>query len=512
MSNWTSGYVADIDYTYGYYAEMNPLRTRFIMLDNAAVCPEYKTACELGFGQGISTNMHAAATDIEWYGTDFNPAQAGFARELANKCGSGAQLFDQSFKEFCGRKDLPDFDYICLHGIWSWISDENRRTIVDFIRRKLKVGGVLYVSYNTQPGWAAFAPMRHLMTEHAEVIGSTGRGIVSRVDDAINFAENLMATKPVYAIANPHIKDRIDNLKKQNRHYLAHEYFNRDWEPMHFSTLAKWLEPTKLDFACSAHYADQITALNLSQEQVEFLRAIPDPKFAQSVKDFMVNAQFRRDYWVKGKRRLSNYEQRKAILDTRVVLCATRDNMEIKIKGWQSEGSINEAIYDPILDALADNKPKTVGDIIKATSKNKNVGFAEVAQAILILINGEYVAHARTDEQIAAAKKKTAALNSHLLDMARGGTEIACLASPVTGGGVGIAQFQQYFLSRLGEGFKKPEEWAQRTWEIMSETNLKLSVDGRKLATDEENLAELNKQAKEFAELGLPVLRALQIA
>jgi hypothetical protein len=27
MSDWTSGYVADIGYTYGYYTELNPLRT-----------------------------------------------------------------------------------------------------------------------------------------------------------------------------------------------------------------------------------------------------------------------------------------------------------------------------------------------------------------------------------------------------------------------------------------------------------------------------------------------------
>ena len=27
-SDWTSGYVADVDYTYGYYPELNPLRTR----------------------------------------------------------------------------------------------------------------------------------------------------------------------------------------------------------------------------------------------------------------------------------------------------------------------------------------------------------------------------------------------------------------------------------------------------------------------------------------------------
>jgi len=43
------------------------------------VCPAFGVACELGFGQGLSANLHAAGSLIEWHGTDFNPAQAGFA-------------------------------------------------------------------------------------------------------------------------------------------------------------------------------------------------------------------------------------------------------------------------------------------------------------------------------------------------------------------------------------------------------------------------------------------------
>ena len=71
-------------------------------------------------------------------------------------------------------------DYVGLHGIWSWISDENRAVIVDFVRRKLKVGGVLYVSYNTQPGWAAMVPLRDLFVEHAAVMGAPGQGRVAQ--------------------------------------------------------------------------------------------------------------------------------------------------------------------------------------------------------------------------------------------------------------------------------------------------------------------------------------------
>jgi SAM-dependent methyltransferase len=222
MTDWTAGYVADIGYTFGYYTELNPLRIRLAFSNAGLVAPELGTACELGFGQGMSANLHAAASVVQWSGTDFNPAQAGFAQELAKVAESGARLFDEAFEQFCTRTDLPDFDYIGLHGIWSWISDENRAVIVEFVRRKLKVGGVLYISYNTQPGWAAMVPMRDLLTEHAEVLGADGAGIVSRIDSALAFVDQLLAANPTYARANPQIADRIKKIKEQNRHYVAH--------------------------------------------------------------------------------------------------------------------------------------------------------------------------------------------------------------------------------------------------------------------------------------------------
>ena len=117
MIDWSEGYVADIDYTYGYYAELNPLRIKLAFLHEGLVFPEVGTACELGFGQGLSTNIHAAASVTEWHGTDFNPSQASFAQQLALTSGSGAELHDDAFADFARRPDLPEFDFIALHGI-----------------------------------------------------------------------------------------------------------------------------------------------------------------------------------------------------------------------------------------------------------------------------------------------------------------------------------------------------------------------------------------------------------
>lgn len=511
MSDWTAGYVADIGYTFGYYTELNPLRVQLAFLNAGLALPETGTACELGFGQGMSANLHAAASSTRWYGTDFNPSQAAFAQELAAVSGSGAQLFDEAFAEFCNRPDLPDFDYIGLHGIWSWISDENRAVIIGFIRRKLKVGGVLYISYNTQPGWAAMVPMRHLLTEHAEVMAAPGRGIVSRIDAAIDFAEKLLATNPVYARANPLVVERIKKIKEQNRNYLAHEYFNRDWHPMPFAEMAGWLAPAKLNYACSSHYLDHVDAVNLTADQQQFLKDIPDPGFRETVRDFMVNQQFRRDYWVKGSRKLSTLEQAEALRRQRVILVAPRAEVSLKANGALGEANMSEAVYGPILDTLADHKPRTIGQIEQAV-KEKGVVFVQVLQAVMVLTGKGDLAAVQDDKVTTKARTHTDKLNLHLMDKARGSNDITYLASPVTGGGVTVSRFQQLFMLAKAQGKKTPEEWAAFTWQILAAQGQKIVREGKPLESAEENLAELTAQASEFAEKRLPVLKALQIA
>jgi SAM-dependent methyltransferase len=520
MYDWTSGYIADIGYTFGYYAELNPLRVPLAFAGQGLAAPAgligatEATACELGFGQGLSANIHAAASNVSWWGTDFNPSQAAFAQSLAAASGAGASLFDEAFADFSERADLPEFDFIGVHGIWSWISDENRFVLVDFIRRKLKVGGVLYISYNTLPGWAAFAPMRHLMTEHAEILGAEGRGIVSRIDGAIDFADKLLALNPTYLRANPLVADRLTKMKEHNRHYLAHEYFNRDWHPMHFATMAQWLEPAKLQYACSANYLDAIDAVNLTPEQQQFLNEIPDPMFRQTTRDFMVNQQFRKDYWVKGARRLNPLEQSMAVRAQRVILTTPRTDVALKVTGSLGEATLTEAVYRPVLDRLADHQPHGVDELEGSLAKG-NVNFAQLQQALLVLCGAGHLSSVPEATGITDPTKPSQcskALNAHLMDKACGSGEVSFLASPVTGGGVAVNRFQQLFLRALAEGHTTPEAWAARTWEILAAQGQRLLKDGQPIESVEDNSAELKQQADAFATKQLPILQALGVA
>jgi SAM-dependent methyltransferase len=511
MTDWSSGYRTDINYTYGYYQILNPLRIKLALLNAGMVVPEQGIHCELGYGQGMSTNIHAAASGSTWHANDFNPAQASFAQSLARASGANVHFTDEAFVDFCNRPDLPDFDSIVLHGIWSWISDDNRVVIVDFIRRKLKVGGVLYISYNTQPGWAPLIPMRDLLAEHSEVMGVPGQGIASRIDGALDFADKLFATKPKYVKANLLVVDSLKEINAKNRTYVAHEYFNGHWLPMSFSKMLKWLTPAKLNYACSAHYHDHLDALNLTAEQQVLLKDIPDAMFRETVRDFCVNQLFRRDYWVKGARKLSPLEQAEAFRIQKVILVTPRVDVSLKVNTDLGEAMLQQAVYNPILDILTDHKAKTLGQIEQLV-QSQGITFAQVIQAIMVLTGAGHLAPVQDETVISKAKKQTDKLNAHLIDKARSSNDISYLASPVTGGGRLVNRVEQLFLLAISQGKKQPAEWAQLVWQIFAVQGQKIVKEGSTLETDEDNLAELTEQAIVFAEKQLPILKALLIA
>ena len=512
MTSWTDGYVSEIDYTFGYYSELNPLRIAVPFLNVGLTPPYVATACELAFGQGISVNIHAAASSVRWYGTDFMPTHAAFAQSLAAAAGSGAQLFDEAFAEFCTRTDLPDFDFIALHGIYSWISEDNQRVIVDFIRRKLKVGGVLYISYNTQPGFALVLPLQHLLAQHAEIMGVPGQGILARLDAALEFVEKLLATNPVFAIANPNIVERLRLIKGQNRHYLAHEFFNRYWHAMQFSGMMEHLAPAKLTYACSANYLDHIDALNLTADQHKFLGELPDPMFRQSVRDFIVNQQFRRDYWVKGARRLSALEQTEALRRLKFIMLTTpRSALSFTVQGALGQRDLTPAVYNRILDVLDNHQPRTIGEIEQALS-GTDLGLPAIYEAVMLLTGKGDLAAVQDDKAQASARVHTDRFNLRMFDKARGDGELTVLASPVTGGGIMVPRPHQLFLSARLQGRESADELAQFAWDLLAAQNQRIVKDGKPLETPEENLAELARDACEFIDRSLPVLRALQIA
>ena len=509
-TEWTAGYVTDVNYTFGYYAELNPIRCRLPLLLAGRHAPRIQSACELGFGQGLSVSIHAAAQPgVDWYGTDFNPAQAAFATDMVRLSGATAKLYDEAFSEFCNRSDLPDFDFIGLHGIWTWISDANRSVLVDFVRRKLRPGGVLYISYNTMPGWATAAPLRHLMKRHADVMGAPGQGIIGQTDASLDFVDRFLALEPAYAKANPSAAPRLAQIKGQDRKYLAHEYMNRDWHPMYFADLERWLGEAKLGFASSAFTLDNLPELNMTAEQVAFLGSISDGSLRETIRDYCMNQQFRRDYWIRGVRPIAGQEQASALLDEQVVMTMARENLPTKVRGALGEAALIDAIYQPIYEVLQDQKAHTIGDIHARVARN-NISFAQLVSALTILLGVNVIHPVAPNQDQAKAKTRTLALNKAIATRSLAATDIGNLASPVIGGGVAANRFQQMFWLAKQGGRKTPDDWAQYAWSVLQAQGQALIIEGAALQGDA-NLVELKRQAEQWGEKVAPVWSALGI-
>ena len=275
--------------------------------------------------------------------------------------------------------------------------------------------------------------------------------------------------------------------------------------------MAEWLEGAKLQFACSAHYIDHVDPANLTTEQQTFLRDIPDPMFRETIRDFMMNQQFRRDYWVKGARKLASIDQTEAIRNSKVMLVSPRNDIVLKVNGALGEAELSANIYNPILDTLSDRKIKSIAQI-EQTVGDKGVTLAQILQAVMVLCGSGRIAAVQDDADISKAKKQTDKLNQHICHLARGSNDVSFLASPVTGGGFPVSRFQQLFLLSIAQGKKQASDWAQFSWQILASQGQKILKDGKTLETAEENLAELTSQAREFADKQLPILKALQIA
>lgn len=509
MNSWNAGYVTDVGYTFGAYRELAPTILNFTALIAGFRSPDPNDAltyCELGCGQGFSTNLLAAANPhIDFYATDFNPSHIAGAKALAAAARtSNVHFFDKSFGEFGEESGLPEFDIIALHGIYSWISAEHRRDIVNFIRTRLKVGGLVYISYNALPGWAPVMPLRRLMVDHANgVVGTT----TQRVDQSLAFIQRLADVSPKYFGANPVAAERFEKIKASNRSYTAHEYYNRHLVPFYHADVCAELDDAKLSFVGSASLVDTMDAANLTPEQDAFLKTMPTLTMRETMRDFVLNQQFRRDVYVKGPVPLNAIESRDRWARMRFALTVRRDVVPLKIKGALGEATLKEEIYKPILDGLA-NGPRTPDELMSDPAIAA-MGLLRVIQATTILVGAGHLQPSLNADGDADRTAHTQSFNTAVMNRARSSDDLQSLASPVTGAATSVDRVSQLLLLALQN---KAEDPAQFAWNQLNAAGHKVMKDNKLLETPEDNLAEIQSMFKKFTDQQLAVLRSIGIS
>ncbi len=514
--DWTAGYASDVEYTAGFYREQSPAYLNFVcVLNGFEPVPLNKsfTYFELGFGRGLTANLLAAANPQgQFYAADFNPAHVAGARQLS----SSAQLenlilLENSFAELADGqvKGLPQFDFITLHGIYTWVTAENREHIVNFIARYLKPGGIVYLSYNAMPGWSAALPLQRLLVEYADLFPNRSD---TQVKAAATYIEKLDAAEAGYFQANPALKPRLDMLKTGSPNYLVHEYMHKHWQPLYHADVARDLAQSKMDYVGSAELPFVYPDLFLAQERQSLIAQLPDATLRETLKDYFLNTSFRKDVFVRGARRMSQARQAETLSQVGMALLVPRDAVNLKMKLAVGEVNARADVYDPVLDALA-KQPHTMAELLALPSlKGQNLG--NLTQVCAILAASGQVAFyfanaAKLPPESAHRMNRALAANVRYSD------EYQALTSPLLGNGLNCNFVERlvYFClcQHEGEGQASEQEIVRLAWQVMSSQGRRLIRDGVLLEKESANLEELLIQIKPVLAHKLPLWKQLKM-
>lgn len=507
MSTWSEGYFTETTYCIAYYREQSPALQRFCLLMSGYDAPECLDGgnyCELGFGQGLTLNINAATRPGAWYGNDFNPEHLCYAQSFSDACGSDTRITDQAFAEFCHRDDLPAFDYVSLHGIWTWVSEENRKHILHLLNTKVRPGGVVYISYNCNPGMAVLAPIRQLLHDYDCQTGHVRSG--QRVKAALDFARDLLQKGPTIHAMLPSLQSKMDELCSQEHIYLAHEFLNASWDVMYFSDVAQIMSEARLRFACTSNAQENVQGLGYSQEALEMLQSIEAPILREQAKDYFANSMFRRDLYVRGGLKLDTSTQFERLLNTRMALCAPADKVTYQVAVGMGTVGLDEELHRPIIEMLAEEeyRPKTIGEMHRRA--NGRYGEGQIVAACAALCGTGNVAPCQSEPMEERGAQTSTRLNRHILQRATRTGDVAFLASPVLGAGVHVPRLSQLFLLAELDG-KDP---VREALHILKKEHAVIAVDGRPMETPEEEMTVLSGDYDQFR-IRLPIYRALRL-
>ncbi len=506
MQAWMEGYESDIEYTTGYYREQEP---DFLNLCAAThgVAPIHLekgfTYCELGCGQGMTALIMAANyPQGKFYAVDFNPSHIARARHLAAEAGLTNIVFlEKSFSQIAEDSSLlPECDFIVLHGIFTWVSDDNRQHIIDICARHLRSGGMVYNSYNAKPGWSMGEPIQKMLFAAGKLFSGNS---ISRFEQSVQLIKELETVGPrFFALNKEVIQKRLEILSSKDKHYLVHEYFHEGWRAFYFTEIAEYMASAKLDFIGEASTASAYIPQFMPEKASQFLQKIPDVNVRELFKDVTLNTMFRKDMYMRGiTDKLDGAKQTHFFRSTRW-MARKPAPADHKFEFGLAIGTVTgkQEVYRPIMDALG-QQPMGFGDLQQVVG----VSAKELIQALMLLSHDGMVSrHFETVDVAPSALR----LNRLLASQAFGGATGTYVALPRAKAAATLAMPALMFYSaalETGE-VESPASLVNYVAEQFEARGLNIRHGGNELTGDAMK-ARLHEMEQAWRAEVLPILR-----
>jgi SAM-dependent methyltransferase len=500
-AEWSQGYVTDVSYTNSYFRELSPVWLNHIAAAHGArprPLTEGFTHIDLGCGLGQSSLVLAGCfPQGRFYGVDFNPAHIDTAQHAAAQLGlANVTFIERAFEELLDA-DLPQFDFITLHGIWSWIGEGTRQAATRFIYEKLKPGGIVYNSYNCLPGWAGDAPIRRLLFE----LGALHQGdSASRAEKASKDALELANLKQGYFRSQPAAVDQIAKLSKRQANYLAHEYLNAAWTTFYSIDVADEMASAKLTYLGSATLMDNHLELLLADAAAQHCRNQPTERLRQLAQDFLTGQRFRRDVFVRGHPRLSRAETTRNMREQCFALPGSVEDFTDKTKVPRGEITFDPKPMEIIRAALA-HGTASMAEMADGAGKEKGAIDLERTLELLTAVGRVLPVSASFKPPKASAQpgkiKVLGDINRKLVTLGRQTMVRQHLVSSQTGVSIPLDSIEAVVLTRLEEGVPSAK-LAEMVGEELKSRGVRINKDGTPIDDPKESAERMQEIVSRF--------------
>jgi methyltransferase-like protein len=253
---------------------------------------------ELGCAAGFNLfPMAYAFPESHFTGLDYSPVQIEYGLERVNELElANVELICADIMDV--KADLGFFDYIIVHGIYSWVPKAIRDQIMIVCRQNLAPQGVAYVSYNTYPGWSMMGMVRGMMVYRVRDI----KPPLEKADEAaklVKFLSEAVGTKDsaygaYLATYLEIIRKKRTGTKVQDGSLILHDELEEFNEPVYFYQFVDHASRNGLQYLIETEFA-HVMPSRFPQEVGDHLRQISrDTVDMEQYLDFLNFRTFRR--------------------------------------------------------------------------------------------------------------------------------------------------------------------------------------------------------------------------
>ncbi len=293
-------YRTDIEYSTLFNNKQAPVVLNYVAALNGLPIIDLNVEfryCDLGCGSGLTlTTLAAAYPQGEFWGIDFNANHIRMGRARVEATGlTNVKFVEISFTKL-REMEFPKFDFIATNGTLSWLGEEARDSVLDFMGNSLRDGGLGYLHYMSMPGHMYQPPICRLASDYYNQL--TG-DLEEKVFLTKEFLRGFQQTQKLYFEQSPPAKAFIQRMLDSGTSLFLHDYLSNVREGYYFADIDKMMQKRSCFYAGSAEFFCNHLQLVVPMESRDLFRGVRDRSGIEAIKDFVGVIGGRTDVFIK---------------------------------------------------------------------------------------------------------------------------------------------------------------------------------------------------------------------